>query len=346
MAGHDGSVPRSFGKEVIEDAKRLSPLSFLQRHYQGVEVNRRGDSIAVAGVLRADLKDGRWVACDWNSGAIGDNIALTQWVKPGTTFPDAIHELTGAQAEMPTRISTRSEKPADIRRPSIPYERGRGAGRDYLQKQRGISLDSIVAAEKAGALHYLDNAVVFLGRDDSKAIRAATLRHIKPVQLEDGSTLTKRDLADTDKTFPSVLPGNLARVVVVEGGINALAVRDMAIRRGEEPPTIVATGGVGVRKWITQNPALKDILERADSVTVMGEREIGADGKPDPIKQGKTDAARQQLADAIAGVRQGEVPGITMPPVGCKDVADWNRANQQPDPASTDDLASNRGYRR
>lgn len=314
---------------MIDDARRGSPLAFLRRHYQAVETNRRSDSISIEGVLRADLKDGKWVACDWTGGAIGDNVALAQWVKPGTSFPDAIYELTGAQAEMPMKIAPRADKPTDMRRPSIPYERGRGTGRSYLRDVRGINEQTIRAAESAGMLRYLDNAVMFTGRDEAKAIRSATLRHIQPVKLEDGTILTKRDLADSDKTFPAVLPGSLARVVVVEGGINALAAHDMAIRAGQEPPTVIATGGVGVRKWVRDNPALRELLERADQVEIWGEREV-RDGKPDPTKQAETDARRDQLATEIAGVRQGELPDMVMPPTGTKDAAEWNQAQQNP----------------
>lgn len=316
---------------MIDDAKRGSPLAFLRRHYQGVEVNRRGDAISIEGVLRADLRDGRWVACDWTGGAIGDNVALAQWVKPGTSFPDAIYELTGAQAEAPTRIQPRAEKPAEIRRPSIPYERGRGAGRAYLRDVRGIAEPTIQAAEAAGMLRYLDNAVLFTGRDEAKAIRSATLRHIEPVRLEDGTLLSKRDLADSDKTFPAVLPGSPRRVVVVEGGINALAARDIAVRAGQEPPTVIATGGVGVRKWVRDNAVLRDLIERADQVEIWGEREV-RDGRPDATKQAETDARRDQLATEIAAARQGELPDTVMPPPGVKDAADWNRVQQQPGP--------------
>lgn len=309
---------------MIADARRSSPEAYLRRHYAAVEVNKRGDAISIEGVLRADLKDGKWLACDWGGKRIGDNIDIVKFVEPNTTFPDAVFALTGAREELPTRIAP--EKPKSLRRPSIPYERGRGAGRDYLQKARGISLESIQHAEESGMLRYLDNGVLFTGRDESKAIRSATIRHIQPVQLEDGTVLTKRDLADSDKTFPAVLPGSLARVVVVEGGINALAVRDMAIRAGHEPPTVIATGGVGVRKWVRENPALKTILAGADQVAIWGEHETT------PKKQGETDARRQQLADEIAGVRMGDLPAVVMPPPGIKDAAEWNQVQKRPPP--------------
>jgi len=272
--------------------------------------------------MRLDFKDGKWLACDWSGGRIGDNIDLVRFVQPGSTFPEAVFQLTGSREELPTRIAPR-EKPEAIRRPSIPYERGKVAGRAYLRDVRGISEESIRHAEDSGALRYLDNGILFTGRDASKAIRSATIRHIDPVTAPDGKVISKRDFADSDKAFPAVLPGSWDKIVIVEGGINALAVRDMAIRAGRVPPTIIATGGVGVRKWVHDNPGLREILEHADQVEIMGEREV-KDGKPDPVKQGETDARRKQLADEIAGVRQGELPGILMPPPGAKDAAEQN----------------------
>lgn len=297
---------------------------YLRRHYpaQDIEVGKRGDSISVKGVMRLDCKDGTWIACDWTETCIGDNIDVVRFVQPGTNFPDAVFELTGAREELSTRIVP--ERPRLERRPSIPYERGRGAGQAYLRDVRGVSEETVRHAEAAGMLRYLDNGILFTGRDQSKAIRSATIRHIQPVRMEDGEFITKRDLADSDKGFPAVLPGGTARVVVVEGGINALAARDLAIRAGEEPPTVIATGGVGVRKWVRENLVLRDLLAGADSVTIMAERETDAEGEPDPAKQSKTDARRQQLADEIAAVREGELPDTVFPPPGVKDAAEWN----------------------
>ena len=274
--------------------------------------------------MRLDFKEGKWLACDWQGGRIGDNIDVVRFVKPDATFPDAVFELTGSREELPTRIAVPRVKPEALRRPSIPYERGRASGRTYLRDVRGITEATITHAEAAGALRYLDNGVLFTGRDASKAIRSATIRYIEPLVGADGKVVAKRDFADSDKAYPTILPGTRARVVVVEGGVNGLAVRDMALRARQEAPTIVVTGGVGVRRWIRENDDLRQLLELAGQVEIVGEREV-RDGVPDPVKQAKTDALREQLAAEIAAARQGELPGIVMPPLGIADAADWNQ---------------------
>ena len=60
---------------TIADARRRSPEPYLRRHFTDVEITANG-SVTVPQMLRADLVGGTWVACDWFSGGIGDNIAL------------------------------------------------------------------------------------------------------------------------------------------------------------------------------------------------------------------------------------------------------------------------------
>jgi hypothetical protein len=163
---------------------------------------------------------------------------------------------------------------------------------------------------------------MFCGFENSKDIRSATVRYFEPLVRADGSLMTKRDLENSNKSYPCVLPGN-KRVVIVEGGVNALAVHDMALRRGKTPPTIVVSGGVGVRAWLS-TPHMRALLEEAEDVTIMAENER------EPEIQDRTDSQREKLADEIAHIRQGEVPKILKPPIGCKDAADWNVQQQKP----------------
>jgi hypothetical protein len=113
-------------------------------------------------------------------------------------------------------------------------------------------------------------------------------------------------------------------VVVAEGAVNAMAIHDLAVRSGLTPPTAIGTGGVGIRSWVRTNGPLKAILATADVVEVWGENEVGANGRPDPIKQTRTDELRRKLQDAIAELRAGELPEVVYPPEGIKDAAEWN----------------------
>ena len=319
----DAAPKRTIDAETVALARRLSPEPFLRRHYRDVVVDRRG-SISVAKTLRIDFLDDHWVACDWGGGPIGDNIALVRWLQPALGFPEAILALTGVAAEFPLAHRQQPVKAAAF--PRLPPEAPRHRGVAYLTG-RGLFAETIAAAEAAGALRHVGNGVVFLGRDHSstsKTVRAATIRYFEPQTTPDGDVLTKRDFANSDKTFPFLLPGETSRVVVAEGAVNAMAARDLALRSGWEPPTAIGTGGVGIRSWVRTNGPLKALLATADVVEVWGENEVGADGRPDPIKQTRTDELRRKLQDAIAEVRTGELPEIVYPPEGIKDAADWN----------------------
>jgi hypothetical protein len=319
------AVPnRRLGAEVIRAAKLASPEAFLRQHFRNVYQNQRQTEISVDDTLRVTkTENGVWVSCDWHEGGIGDNIALVRHVLPNTSFYDAIFLLTGSQTDKPTTVAEPPPppKPERERRPKIPYQGSNKQGRVYLQG-RGISLASIEHAEKSGALRHISNGVLFCGFENSKDVRSATVRYFEPLSRPDGSQMSKRDFQDSNKAYPCVLPGG-KRVVIVEGGVNALAIRDMALRRGKEPPTVVVTGGVGVRAWLN-TPHMRALLEEVEDVTIMGENE------KEPEIQDRTDSQRNKLAEEIAHIRQGEVPKIVKPPGGCKDAADWNVAQQKP----------------
>ena len=318
----DAVPKRTIDAETVAQAKKTSPEPFLRRHYRDVVVDRRG-SISVPKTLRIDFLDDHWVACDWGGGPIGDNIALVRWMQPALGFPEAILALTGVAAEFPLAHRQQPVKAAAF--PRLPPEAPRHRGVAYLTG-RGISAETIAAAESVGALRHAANGVVFLGRDHSAeaVVRSATIRYFEPQTAPDGDVLTKRDFANSDKAFPFLLPGGTSRVVVAEGAVNALAARDLALRSGWEPPTAIGTGGVGIRSWVRTNGPLKAVLTAADVVEVWGENEVGRDGCPDPTKQGRTDDLRRKLQDAIAEVRAGELPEIVYPPEGIKDAAEWN----------------------
>jgi hypothetical protein len=315
---------RKIGDEVIAKVREISPLKYLQRHYAGVTTNNAGTSIVVDGVLRVDFRKGRWLACGWGQEPIGDNIKLVQHVEPGTSFPDAVFKLGGRSGPGDAPLTVAEPKPRVEQYPTVPYQAGQEIGRAYLTRARGISPDVVKAAEAAKMVRYCKGAVLFVGWDEVQTrIRSATLRHFEPTLGRDGETMvTKRDLAHTDKGYPAVLPGS-SRIVLVEGGVNALACWAMADRRGEERPTVITTGGVGVRRFL-ETPHVRKQIEQADRVEIWGEREIGADGQPDLAKQAKTNAMRDLLAHAVAELRHGEMPESVIPPERIPDAAAWN----------------------
>jgi hypothetical protein len=201
------------------------------------------------------------------------------------------------------------------------------AGRQYLQSPRGISLDIITAAERCGFLRYCRNGLLFVGFDQTGTVGSVTKRYIVPGRDAAGSTVTKRDFCGSQKKYPPILPGDPARVVIVEGGVDALAVHDRTRRLDQTPPTVICTGGVTVLSCFGGSQVQK-ILMDADQITFYGENESR------PETQAWTDAWRKKQRERVAEIC-GVSPDtperirVTYPPKGCKDVADWNLLKQK-----------------
>ncbi len=256
--------------------------------------------------------DGHWVACDKTGNGIGDTIALVRDLEPGIGFLEAVARL----AEGPVATREPVPEPARRTRPArLPQTRAdRHAGRAYLQG-RGISPATLDHAERSGFLRYAGGGVLFVGRDANGGLRNVSKRLIAPGPDEP----PKRDLAGSDKTYPPTLPGNPRVVWIVEGGVDALAARDLAIRRGKAPPTVLVSGGAGVRLFL-DNPSVKTLLLHAESVVVVRDNESTAK------KQAETDAGHDRQIDRVKALRGNCADW--RPPAGVKDVAELNRREE------------------
>lgn len=262
---------------------------------------------------RCTLKeDGHWVTCDRFENGIGDNIALVQTLEPGTKFAESVYRLSGA----PSVAKATRPAPAPIVRvpPKMPEQDSKDVakGREYLAS-RGISLETIEQAEKAGMLRYSAGGVLFVGRDE-----AGTAQNIMRRSVDPSEPVQKRDLFGTDKRHPQMLPGDGATVLIVEGGIDALAAHDIARREKRPASTVLVSGGANVKSFM-QTEWVQNVLKLAKRVIVAFERE------KTPESQAKTDAAHElqmQRLREICG-DQVQVTGWK-PRAGVKDMAELN----------------------
>ena len=278
---------------------------------QGLTVERDGrDHWRVrgpggAGVCRITQRPGErpvWVSWDGIQG--GDAIAFVQWLHPGTSYSDAVAALAGSLP--PPRVPSSAPAPARPTRPVLPAEADREQGRQYLAS-RGIDDATIAEAEKAGVLRYARGAVLLVARDEH-----GEARHVLRRGYREDDPAPKRALSGSDTSHPVVLRGDPSRVVVVEGPITGLAAQSLARLRGEPVPTVVVTGGVGMRRWVR---VATDVLRAARTVEIAAERESA------PERQAATDAARERLAAAIEDAT-GRPPRITWPAGRAGDLAD------------------------
>jgi hypothetical protein len=312
-------APAPVPSHEIQNAKAVDPKSILKKY--GFEVRSVGKqySIRQGGdeLYRSTFKDGHWVHCDHYGNGVGDNIALIRHLDPGKNFADAVFELHGAPAFRPTPTPD-LKKFRPVLPPCNAWAEARG--RDYLL-ERGISVDIIDAAEDVGFLSYTMDGVLTIGRDpQNNEIRAITRRAI-----DDNADVPKRDLRHSNKVeFPPILPGTGAAVVVVEGGIDALAVHDMCKKQGRALPTVIVSGSAEAQGFLEQ-PHIQKILGGAEKITVCYENE-------DKEKtQKKTDASHdKQLVRIRELVPQVTTVQAWRPGPGCKDVADFNAAMSTP----------------
>lgn len=307
------------GKKVAPrdrvQAREIDPTSYLE--HCGFTVKREGRHLSVrdsSGDERYRVtrkEDGHYVTCDRYENGIGDNIALVQEIEPGIGFADAVYMLAGAPS-VATALN-RPAAPAPVRQPPrMPDQANEDVrrGREYLV-ERGISFETIEMAEKAGMLRYNQGGVLFVGIDNAGVAQNVMRRSIDPSE-----EVQKRDLRGTDKRHPQLLLGNPDTVLIVEGGIDALAAFDIA-RRSERPaPTVLVSGGANVRSWI-ETPWVQKILRLAKKVIVAFEREDA------PDKQTKTDQAHELQMARLRVVCVAHVTGWK-PPEGVKDMAVLN----------------------
>lgn len=250
----------------------------------------------------------RWLWCDRYGNHGGDNIDLVREIE-GVGYAEAVSRLLGVPTVRHQPIPPQTRQPPR-QPPQLPaqtpldIERGRA----YLMG-RGISIDTIEHAEKSGMVRYAGGGVLFVGYDPAGTPQNITRRAIAPAD-----PIQKRDLRGSDKSYPPILPGDPASVWVVEGGADALALHDLAKRRGQPPPTVIVSGGANVRSFL-ESEHVQEILRRAERVTVAGERE------KTPETQAKTDAGHQRQAERIEEITGREVLQWT-PPMPYKDIAD------------------------
>lgn len=296
-------------------AREVDPTAYLQS--QGFTCQRGKSTIYVRDsrgdeVYRVTEKDGRFVACDKYENGIGDNIALVQDVEPGLPFADAVYRLYGSPGvavERPVAPKAAKPKALLVMPPQTPNDEARG--QKYLQG-RGIDLVTIREAEQVGFLAYGDKAVFSVGRDFGGNPKSATRRATDPADK-----LQKSDWSGTDKSILPVLPGTSGEVLIVDGGVDALAAHARARRLQQPAPTVLVTGGVGNRSWLNV-PALQSELRSATKITISVDNE-----RTDEI-QARTNHHVKELQAWIAKIAPVQTVLDSVPVEIGKDIADLN----------------------
>ncbi|WP_176317920.1 LPD7 domain-containing protein [Burkholderia vietnamiensis] len=352
---HDGAKPspaarsaeeeREF-RENVRKAKDIDLPAWLMARGVVLKKNgtkewkedlRAGDGREAHRFFRSN--DGHWLVFDGERTT--DAIGYVQQ-RERLTFVETVRLMSGAQVSglQSTAQQMKNERPeaaaaidrkAKQLRPlelKTASEAIRREAHAYAHDERGITNETLAEAHQQGVIAVDNRGLAFIGRDADGAIRNAETRLLKPEEYK-GELLTKISYAGSDKTFPPVLRGNDRDVHFVEGGFDALALRDMKIREGQQPPTIIITGGARTRKW-QDNAQIRELVQKAESVTAWRDNERDARNMPDAKKQADTDAAHDNQAKTLVEIR-GTAHGINnaRPPAGIKDLAEWNERQRE-----------------
>jgi hypothetical protein len=335
----------TINNSIIEKAKITNPIPFLE--LSGCYVHKRSSEktgyVYLRGFtkigdedIRVTLKnDGHWVSCCHDNTPIGSNINLVLKINPNLNCVEAAKQLCQA-AGIDTKpyfsrerlVHTPSNSDIDLKKnlsiwppqsdkspPVMPTETAIKEGISYL-KRRGISEETIQFARKCKFLKFLADSIIFCGYDTNGVLRSATKRSTN-IYCEESEK--KRDLSGSIKAYAPVLPGNCDVVWIVEGGVDALAARDIALRKGINPPIVIVTGGRNTKTWI-DNPSLQNMIQKAKRCYICLEGDQGCElSKTKNAIIAQRDMVLKKIGkDLIIWPENGKWVN------GCKDIADLN----------------------
>ncbi|MFB0827745.1 LPD7 domain-containing protein [Chromobacterium violaceum] len=352
-------------EEALRRAKDADLPTWLLNH--GVKIQKNGTAAwkfaREEGEADRIFKSsaGNWMVHTHHGGdrSYMDAIAYAQ-LQTGLSHRQAVESLSGVQLSavatgQPAAVAAAAKKAEEkgvrpdpvvtaINIHEATQQQRRNAYNYALD--RGISQETLRDAGEQGVIKADHRGLVFVGYDQDGKIRNAETRLIKAERLGDEMT-TKICYSGTDKTYPPILRGNDKEVHFVEGGFDALALRDMYKRDGLEPPTTVITGGARTQKW-QHNPEICELIQSADHVRLWYDNELTADGQLDTKKQADTQEAHNKQLETIVQIR-GNAEGVEemRPREGIKDIAEWNvqeAAEHQAHMQQAEEEEETRGY--
>lgn len=280
--------------------------------------------------LKRDQQTGDevWLATGSVTGDTVQAVQQLEVAKMGKELSrtEAIEVIEGFQKGRPQTVRSveRTSEPAQSTSIKLPNKADNRSDDllGYVQS-RGIAWSTITEAESEGFLQRSENGLTFIGRDDSGAVKQAETRLMQPYTNSDGKQVRFQCAPGSDRSYPPILRGspNSREVHIVEGGFDALAVREREARNGNSP-TILMAGGKDSQAWL-KHDHIKAIL--ADKEVV-----VWRDNEKSPEVQTEADEAFKRLYMGLkqAGVHEDNLFS-SKPTAGIKDVADLNKIEKE-----------------
>ena len=226
--------------EMVEKARRMDLLTYLQTFEPGELVHVSGDTYATATHDSLRISNGKWC---WFSRGIGGRSALDYLVKvKGCSFLEAVETLSGFPCPETRPVHRKEPAPKRLLLP----ERAEHADRviEYL-KGRGICREVLEFCLETGRLYENRNgrSAVFVGMDKEGRPRYAAIRGM-------GETGYKGDASGSDKHFSFSIPGKCGTLQVFEGAVDVLSYATLQIldKKDWRQEHLLSLGGVYVSK--------------------------------------------------------------------------------------------------
>lgn len=305
--------------ETLAYVKTIDPTPLLMN--KGFTITHTGRSFVVYSgnvklVRLSHMQDDSWLWISHEDNVSGgDNIKLLQFLLK-ISFAEAVDLLLANGHGLTSVSSNQHPQPvkAPLLRPQLkqPTAAQIQISRTYLLEQRGISKETVAFAERTLFIRYGYSGVVFCGYDETNQLRSAEFRASVPT-----APVQKLVLKGSNKKYPPILQGNINKIWIVEGGVDALALRDIALRQSEDPPLTIVSGGAGVSGFIRM-PHIQAILRQAFKITIALDHE-----KNDTI-QSQTNALHHKQFDEVCRIVGQHCRVCTYMPPHDKDLADLN----------------------
>ena len=283
----------------IKLAREVDLLSYLQA-VEPHELRRAGpNEYRTVSHESLVISNGLWY---WNRGQVGGRSALDYLVKVrGLTFADAVAAVLGGRVApaFPLPVKKKEERAGrSLYLP--PPARFANLAVAYLQR-RGIRPGVIGRCLREGlvyeSIYYNVPVCVFVGKDESGAIRFATMRGL--------DSNLKRDCTGSDKRYGFCIPGkspNSGSLAVFESPIDALSHESL----------YTSFDGRRLSLGGTAETALLALFERNSNISSIS---LCLDN----------DNAGQEAAEKIMSTLEEKYPHITVtidPPLDGKDYND------------------------
>jgi hypothetical protein len=294
-----------------QSAREINPSSYLESNGYTVKREKKHLSIQLKGeeVYRLTQKESHWLWCDRYGNQGGDNIDLVREIEPEETgYSEAVYRLNGSPRLGKPLVSEICHNPPNI---SKEDEKSCKDGRQYLEKL-GIGQDTIHQAEQTGMVRYEDGGIMFIGYNKSREAQ-----NITRIATSPNDPIQKRDFRGSDKSYPPILRGNPSKVWVVEDGLDSLAIYEIAKRNGQEPPTVIVSGGPDILNFLARDE-IKTLLRGAEKVVVMKKTESYINPKGDIQNRS------QEQIKRIEHITERQVHLWSLKPEQGKDLVDLN----------------------